>query len=218
MSGYQYPPSSGQSGYYSYPTSSNTTQGGQYQTTAQGQYTQAQLQAYYQKYGCYPGQPAPVQNQTAWPGYNYQQPGSPQTYYDASNNAYQQTQQQPNTAYQQYQTQPIVSSSTQDDQVTDNTPVASNRSNSRQRTWTCELPNCPSSAQFTRLADLQRHHSTVHGVGIPEFPCTVPRCTRVGTKGFTRRDHLTEHLRNFHHIDIPKRKPGERSANVYPSS
>ena len=34
----------------------------------------------------------------------------------------------------------------------------------------------------------------------------------MGEKGFTRRDHLVEHLRNFHHIDIPRRKPGERSA------
>ncbi|KAK1920025.1 hypothetical protein P3342_002321 [Pyrenophora teres f. teres] len=49
-------------------------------------------------------------------------------------------------------------------------------------------------------------------MGTPEFPCSVPRCNRVGDKGFTRRDHLVEHLRNFHHIDIPKRRPGERSA------
>jgi hypothetical protein len=81
------------------------------------------------------------------------------------------------------------------------------------RTWTCDLPNCTSTANFTRLADLQRHQSTVHGIGKPDFPCTVPRCTRVGDKGFTRRDHLVEHLRNFHHLDIPKRRPGERSAN-----
>lgn len=80
------------------------------------------------------------------------------------------------------------------------------------RSWTCEIAGCTSSANFTRLADLQRHQSTVHGMGTPEFPCTVPRCNRVGDKGFTRRDHLVEHLRNFHHMDIPKRRPGERSA------
>jgi hypothetical protein len=80
------------------------------------------------------------------------------------------------------------------------------------RTWTCDIPSCTSSANFTRLADLQRHQSTVHGVGSPEYPCTVPRCNRIGDKGFTRRDHLVEHLRNFHHMDIPKRRPGERSA------
>jgi hypothetical protein len=45
---------------------------------------------------------------------------------------------------------------------------------------------------------------------------TVPRCTRIGDKGFTRRDHLVEHLRNFHHLDIPKRRPGERSAGLPP--
>lgn len=80
------------------------------------------------------------------------------------------------------------------------------------RTWTCDITGCTSNAQFTRLADLQRHQSTVHGMGTPEFPCTVPRCSRVGDKGFTRRDHLIEHLRSFHQLDIPKRKPGERSA------
>ncbi|KAF2133846.1 hypothetical protein P153DRAFT_330404, partial [Dothidotthia symphoricarpi CBS 119687] len=85
-------------------------------------------------------------------------------------------------------------------------------SGNRIRTWTCTFPNCTSSAQFTRLADLQRHQSTVHGDKKPDFPCHVSRCSRVGDKGFTRRDHLVEHLRNFHHIDVPKRKPGERSA------
>ncbi|KAF2787905.1 hypothetical protein K505DRAFT_315873, partial [Melanomma pulvis-pyrius CBS 109.77] len=90
------------------------------------------------------------------------------------------------------------------------------KSNSRTRTWTCDLEQCTSTANFTRLADLQRHQSTVHGVGTPDFPCTVPRCTRIGDKGFTRRDHLVEHLRNFHHLDIPKRRPGERSAGLPP--
>ncbi|KAF2871491.1 hypothetical protein BDV95DRAFT_594600 [Massariosphaeria phaeospora] len=81
------------------------------------------------------------------------------------------------------------------------------------RTWQCDVPNCTSTANFTRLADLQRHQSTVHGTRSPEFPCTVHGCSRVADKGFTRRDHLVEHQRNFHHLDIPKRKPGERSAN-----
>ncbi|KAF2008063.1 hypothetical protein P154DRAFT_15071 [Amniculicola lignicola CBS 123094] len=95
------------------------------------------------------------------------------------------------------------------------------RSTSRTRTWQCEIAGCSSTANFTRLADLQRHQSTVHGIGTPEFPCTQPRCSRVGDKGFTRKDHLVEHLRNFHHLNIPKRQPGERSAGgipQYPSS
>ncbi|KAJ4399909.1 hypothetical protein N0V91_009077 [Didymella pomorum] len=58
----------------------------------------------------------------------------------------------------------------------------------------------------------ERHQATVHGMGSPEFPCTIPHCSRVGNKGFTRKDHLMEHLRNFHKIDVPKRKAGERSA------
>lgn len=80
------------------------------------------------------------------------------------------------------------------------------------RTWTCDVALCTSSTRFTRLADLRRHQATVHGMGTPEFPCTIPHCSRVGNKGFTRRDHLMEHLRNFHKVDVPKRKAGERSA------
>ncbi|PSN58802.1 hypothetical protein BS50DRAFT_509766, partial [Corynespora cassiicola Philippines] len=57
----------------------------------------------------------------------------------------------------------------------------------------------------------------VHRKGAPAFPCTVPRCTRVGTKGFTRRDHLSGHLREVHHFDVPKRLPGKRSARVLSS-
>ncbi|KAF2805037.1 uncharacterized protein BDZ99DRAFT_396574, partial [Mytilinidion resinicola] len=44
------------------------------------------------------------------------------------------------------------------------------------------------------------------------FPCTVHRCSRVGPRGFSRRDHLTEHLRSYHQQNIPKRAPGQRSA------
>ncbi|KAF2267145.1 hypothetical protein CC78DRAFT_91801 [Lojkania enalia] len=89
------------------------------------------------------------------------------------------------------------------------------RSRTPSRTWTCDYPNCTSTANFTRLADLQRHQSTVHASGPPGYPCYVPRCSRVGDKGFTRRDHLVEHLRNFHHLNIDKRKQGERTA--YPT-
>ncbi|KAF2201411.1 hypothetical protein GQ43DRAFT_38192 [Delitschia confertaspora ATCC 74209] len=81
------------------------------------------------------------------------------------------------------------------------------------KTWTCDVPDCPSTAQFTRMADLQRHQATVHNTEPNKpFPCSVPRCSRVGPRGFTRRDHLTEHLRSYHHLDIRKRRPGERSA------
>ncbi|PVH97015.1 hypothetical protein DM02DRAFT_658682 [Periconia macrospinosa] len=96
-----------------------------------------------------------------------------------------------------------------------NTPytVTSNTNTQTPRTWRCEIPGCTSTANFTRFADLQRHHATVHSGNTPNYPCTVKDCSRVGDKGFTRRDHLVEHMRNFHHIPIPKRGPGERSAH-----
>ncbi|KAF9728797.1 hypothetical protein PMIN06_006001 [Paraphaeosphaeria minitans] len=149
------------------------------------QYTPAQIHAYYQQYGCYPAgyQPPQQTPQAATSAYGYPQ----------GTTAYG----RPSASHEYH------------------TPVGTAQQVPRPRsprTWKCELPNCTSAANFTRLADLQRHQSTVHGVGTPDFPCTVKDCTRVGDKGFTRRDHLVEHLRNFHHIDIPKRRPGERSA------
>ncbi|ORY08335.1 hypothetical protein BCR34DRAFT_589996 [Clohesyomyces aquaticus] len=208
MSGYQY--SSGQSGY-GYPTSSVP------------QYTQAQIDQYYQQYQQYPPQPYQV-IQYDYNSYTHPMP-----------TGYTQPQMHvPGTAYtgaadtSLYYSTPVAQAgggSQSEDRSRSAPPNQTTlrrrrmkidrriRSSSRGRTWTCDVPNCTSTANFTRLADLQRHQSTVHGMGSPEFPCTVPRCTRVGDKGFTRRDHLVEHLRNFHHLDIPKRKAGERSAN-----
>ncbi|KAH8723376.1 hypothetical protein GQ44DRAFT_620444 [Phaeosphaeriaceae sp. PMI808] len=175
-------PSSGQ-GNYNYPS-------GSYQTIPH--YTQTQVNQYYAQYQCYPPQPYQIV-----PEY-YAQPSqvAPISY------------QQP-TAGAEYNSSQWHGD-TLDIPVT--TSQGPTRSNSRTRTWTCDIASCTSSANFTRLADLQRHQSTVHGVGAPEFPCTVPHCNRIADKGFTRRDHLVEHLRNFHHMDIPKRRPGERSA------
>ncbi|KAF2502724.1 hypothetical protein BU16DRAFT_447910 [Lophium mytilinum] len=78
-------------------------------------------------------------------------------------------------------------------------------------TFKCDIEGCTSNALFGRLADLQRHQTTVHSEDKP-FPCTVHRCSRVGPRGFNRRDHLTEHLRSYHQQNIPKRSPGQRSA------
>ncbi|KAL2014847.1 hypothetical protein VTN00DRAFT_2372 [Thermoascus crustaceus] len=56
---------------------------------------------------------------------------------------------------------------------------------------------------FTRLADLRRHSSSVH---YPVFQnCPVPNCSRKGTNGFPRKDHLIEHMRSYHHKNIAKR-------------
>ncbi|KAF2020187.1 hypothetical protein BU24DRAFT_459794 [Aaosphaeria arxii CBS 175.79] len=174
------------------------------------QYTESQIHAYYQQYQCYPQQPYHV-----IPDY------FPQPVYTTS--------QYPVTTQGGYypHEDPMVSlpephklAPPEDDEMLRRrrSMKADRRSRSRSasqpRTFPCTVPNCTSTANFTRLADLQRHQSTVHNKNTtPEYPCEVKGCTRIGDKGFTRRDHLVEHLRNFHHIDIPKRKPGERSAN-----
>ncbi|OCL10981.1 hypothetical protein AOQ84DRAFT_205019 [Glonium stellatum] len=89
------------------------------------------------------------------------------------------------------------------------TPISRSNSRSGRMSYTCGNDEC--TASFTRQADLQRHQSTVHSKEKP-FPCNVKNCTRVGERGFSRRDHLIEHLRSYHAIDIPKRKPGQRTA------
>ncbi|KAI9368561.1 hypothetical protein BJX61DRAFT_211464 [Aspergillus egyptiacus] len=70
--------------------------------------------------------------------------------------------------------------------------------------YACE--DCGKS--FTRPADLKRHQSTVH---YPVFQnCPVPDCSRKDNNGFPRRDHLVEHLRSYHHMDVPKRRATKR--------
>jgi hypothetical protein len=39
-------------------------------------------------------------------------------------------------------------------------------------------------------------------------------CPRKAKNGFPRRDHLIEHLRSYHHMDIPKRSVTKRKATV----
>ncbi|KAJ9611738.1 hypothetical protein H2200_004922 [Cladophialophora chaetospira] len=57
---------------------------------------------------------------------------------------------------------------------------------------------------FSRKADVTRHIKSQHDVKYQD--CPRARCERKGNQGFTRRDHLTEHLRGFHMEDHPKRK------------
>ncbi|OGE49638.1 hypothetical protein PENARI_c020G00051 [Penicillium arizonense] len=63
---------------------------------------------------------------------------------------------------------------------------------------------------FTRFADLKRHQSSVH---YPVFRnCPVDHCSRKGSNGFPRQDHLVEHLRSYHHMNVPKRGGCKRAA------
>ncbi|KIW11413.1 hypothetical protein PV08_10713 [Exophiala spinifera] len=62
---------------------------------------------------------------------------------------------------------------------------------------------------FSRKADVNRHIKSQHDVTRQD--CPWPKCTRKGTQGFARLDHLTEHRRGYHSEDIPKRNSGNNS-------
>ncbi|OMP82851.1 hypothetical protein BK809_0001041 [Diplodia seriata] len=88
-------------------------------------------------------------------------------------------------------------------------PSGAETNNDPERKWTCKQAECAERRGFKRHADLLRHMSTVHHRGDREkFDCPKRTCPRKGENGFTRKDHLTEHLRNFHLQRIPKRRGG----------
>lgn len=69
--------------------------------------------------------------------------------------------------------------------------------------YICMVGGCESN--FSRSADLNRHYTTVHFPDPARLDCPKPRCSRKGDQGFTRQDHLTEHLRQYHGDQLPKR-------------
>lgn len=72
--------------------------------------------------------------------------------------------------------------------------------------------SCDCGRAFTRPADLKRHQTSVHN---PVFQdCPVEECVRKAGNGFPRRDHLIEHLRSYHHIDVPKRRAVKKGMKV----
>jgi hypothetical protein len=62
---------------------------------------------------------------------------------------------------------------------------------------------------FSRKADVNRHIKSQHDV--QWIDCPRKNCERKGPRGFSRRDHLTEHLRGFHMENIAKRNITKRS-------
>ncbi|KAK5057497.1 hypothetical protein LTR84_011497 [Exophiala bonariae] len=81
----------------------------------------------------------------------------------------------------------------------------------------CPHPDCKNEdgvaqKRFSRKADVSRHYNSQHNP--QHIDCPRPRCIRKGKQGFTRRDHLVEHLRGFHLEAIPKR---EISVKVQPN-
>ncbi|MCJ1338921.1 hypothetical protein MMC09_004210 [Bachmanniomyces sp. S44760] len=75
-------------------------------------------------------------------------------------------------------------------------------SSSKDKSFVCLTPNCTSKAVFTRAADLDRHMQTVHIA--TKMDCPHQWCGRQGQHGFTRKDHLRDHLRQVHMKDLPK--------------
>ncbi|KAL4895543.1 hypothetical protein BDV59DRAFT_156350 [Aspergillus ambiguus] len=71
---------------------------------------------------------------------------------------------------------------------------------------------CACGKAFTRPADLKRHESTVHRPVYQD--CPVEECLRKDSNGFPRRDHLIEHLRSYHHWNVPKRRVVKRGAKA----
>ena len=77
----------------------------------------------------------------------------------------------------------------------------------------CYYPDCLDAdgrprrkEPYSRKADLKRHVESTHEKKF--LDCPFQRCERRGENGFTRKDHLTEHLRGYHREAMPKREHG----------
>jgi uncharacterized Zn-finger protein len=71
----------------------------------------------------------------------------------------------------------------------------------------CNHQDCGKT--FSRFDTYQRHQ-TAHQEDAKRFPCKYCKKYR-GTNGFKRKDHLTQHLRGYHHIG-----EGEAKKEIYP--
>jgi hypothetical protein len=67
----------------------------------------------------------------------------------------------------------------------------------QHKAFVCNHPECEST--FTRYPDLQRH-SDLHATDATRHPCTLCKRHR-GATAFKRKDHLTQHLRNYHLVE-----------------
>ena len=65
----------------------------------------------------------------------------------------------------------------------------------------------------TQFSDLKRHYKTHKAKdSAASIDCPKRGCSRVGVHGFTRNDHLNQHLRDYHKQDIlEKRNDGDPS-------
>ena len=82
-------------------------------------------------------------------------------------------------------------------------------SSKKDTPYTCLHPGC--GGRFARSYDLDRHVKTHFPNTVHRHPC--PRanlCGREGERGFSRKDHLNDHLRKVHMQHIPKSARGMR--------
>ena len=69
--------------------------------------------------------------------------------------------------------------------------------------YPCLQSGC--DASFRRVTDLKRHSNAVHNPQLIDCPYAHVYCGRTGENGFSRKDHLNEHIREVHKRDPAKR-------------
>ncbi|KAH0545452.1 hypothetical protein FGG08_000453 [Glutinoglossum americanum] len=73
--------------------------------------------------------------------------------------------------------------------------------------YRCQFKECKST--FSR-ADVMKRHQGQHYDNAPRYSCHY--CQRhTGINGFKRKDHLQQHIRNYHHKEPPVTRTPERS-------
>ncbi|WPH01606.1 Hypothetical protein R9X50_00445400 [Acrodontium crateriforme] len=93
-------------------------------------------------------------------------------------------------------------------------PMSRRTSSQGAGQFVCLYESCVNTGGFTRYADLQRHVEIIHMRStLSLFDCQIPGCHRRGEYGFTRKDKMTDHMRDVHKLDIPKRSSGTRRSS-----